>query len=299
MADTKISALPLVTVIDGSEYVALVQSGVTSKLPIGYVFQVMGSGDIAFALGYTPADAAYDQSFVGLLGGPGAIAVSGAVTATLGRMHDVSGTNYTIALPPVAGNNGKMLGFTTGGIITLDGDGSEEIDGQPTRVMGLAEHAVLRCDGTRWLRCVRHAVPLMAGLLRNAASTVTTATATKIDLNEGFDGNAGFLMADDVAHRINIVRTNEYLITAQVKADGANAITLAKAMVYQNGSPITSSARNLAATEGFFYSRQYRLDAGDYVELYVSHTSGANRDFGGAVLDRDSCLLSVVEIPSW
>ncbi len=91
------------------------------------------------------------------------VAITGGVTLTsaaFGYLHKITGTSgdYTINLPAVAGNAGKFIGFYVGDYsvatkkYTLDGNGSENIDGILNLTMMLCwdNRVILYCDGSGW-----------------------------------------------------------------------------------------------------------------------------------------------------
>lgn len=84
------------------------------------------------------------------------ISVTGAVAATLDRMHVVTGASaYTITLPSASGNAGRFVGFrgnqTAGVVITIDGSGSELLEDYYTTLPLLKGGMLtLYCDGTGW-----------------------------------------------------------------------------------------------------------------------------------------------------
>jgi hypothetical protein len=96
------------------------------------------------------------------------ISVTGAVTATIGRMHVCSGTSadYTVTLPAASGNTGKFIGFRMASgltkLVTLDGNSAETIDGLTTRIMRFNESAILFCDGSNWFKVAGRSVPMYA-----------------------------------------------------------------------------------------------------------------------------------------
>lgn len=82
------------------------------------------------------------------------VLVSGAVTldsTAFGKIHSCSGTsaNYTITLPTAVGSAGKMIAFKGEKVsalnkaITLDGSGSELIDGVLTRIFSTGGYVTL------------------------------------------------------------------------------------------------------------------------------------------------------------
>ena len=114
------------------------------------------------------------------------ISVTGAVTATIGRMHVCSGTSadYTVTLPAVSGNAGKSIGFRMSGaltkMVTLDGNSAEEIDGEIIRIMWANESAILFCDGTAWTKIGGKSIPMMVSAYSAADQTgLTSSVFTK------------------------------------------------------------------------------------------------------------------------
>ncbi len=89
------------------------------------------------------------------------VAITGTValtSASFGKLHKITGVSgaYTVTLPAVSGNGGKIIGFYVGEFsvasskYTLDGNGSETIDGGLTLAMCWDNRVLLYCDGTTW-----------------------------------------------------------------------------------------------------------------------------------------------------
>jgi hypothetical protein len=76
--------------------------------------------------------------------------------ADQGKIIDLSGASFTVTLPAAAtAGDGFLIGFkhngTDGQLYTIDGDGSETINGQTTKVLSQAEQAlILVSDGSNW-----------------------------------------------------------------------------------------------------------------------------------------------------
>jgi hypothetical protein len=150
------------------------------------------------------------------------ISITGATTATISRMHVCSGTSadYTVTLPAVSGNTGKFIGFRMAPgltkFVTLDGNGSETIDGATTRVMWALEVAILYCDGSTWTRVAGRFVQMncklaMTGTAQGAIGTGSTVA----QLNSTVFDNTG-KMADLANYRIVIKRTGSYRVWGSV-----------------------------------------------------------------------------------
>lgn len=84
------------------------------------------------------------------------IAITGAGNLTISRMHVCSGTtaDYTVTLPAVAGNTGKLVGIRGSTaltkIVTIDGNGAEKVDNQDTILLLAGMSYVFLCDGIGW-----------------------------------------------------------------------------------------------------------------------------------------------------
>ena len=122
----------------------------------------------------------------GVFHGAAEISVTGATTATIGKMHVCSGTtgDYTLTLPAASGNAGKILGVRMSPaltkLVTVDGNASETLDGATTRIMWAEESAILLCDGSNWFKIGGKSVPMRARLSRATdESTINAATWTQ------------------------------------------------------------------------------------------------------------------------
>jgi hypothetical protein len=244
---------------------------------------------------------------LGILHGASVVSVSGATTATIGKLHVCSGTTYTLTLPAASGNAGKILAayITATGLVTLDGNASETIDGALTRIMWAGETATLYCDGSNWFKIAGKSRP-MACIMRIAANQtgVVTSTLTKVLLDTTDINNTG-LVADTTNKRMNILRTSDYLlvgnivwasfspasvrvITQVTKNVGLAVLGNAEAYGVAAGSPAVQSV-----TPGI------PLVAGDYIELYAFQIAGSNQAVYGAAAPGASTNLALLEQPSW
>lgn len=123
------------------------------------------------------------------------VAVTTTATLTIGKHHVCTGTtaDYTVTLPAVAGNAGKLISVEMAAaltkLVTLDGNASETIDGELTRVMWAKETAILSCNGTTWTKVAGKSIPMMFAAFSTADQTgLTSGTAVKCALStEGYD----------------------------------------------------------------------------------------------------------------
>lgn len=162
------------------------------------------------------------------------VSITGATTlnsGAFGKMHACSGTtiNYTVGLPAVSGNAGKMIGFRMSPaltkLVTVDGNSSEAIDGALTRIMWANEAAVLMCDGTAWVKISGKGIPMVGKIGKTVAlaSNLTKDALTKVTLDTSVIDNTG-AMVDTTNNRIGILRSGLYSATASIQYD-ANVVT--------------------------------------------------------------------------
>jgi|GEM_PF-1418016 len=103
-----------------------------------------------------------------------------------------SGT-WTLTLPAAAtAGDGFVLNFLNigTGVVTMDGDGSETINGSTTLAFGYGEGCDLRCDGVNWHAIINGAMQKMAsGTVASAATLdITGLTAAYREIRLVFDG---------------------------------------------------------------------------------------------------------------
>lgn len=236
------------------------------------------------------------------------IAISSATTATISRMHECTATSadYSVTLPAVSGNTGKFIGFRIGSgstkLVTLDGNASEDIDGELTRPMWKGESAVLYCNGTAWRKISGRTIPMVATLTQlTTGQSITASATTKITFNTVNLDPSG-MVADDANDRMNIKRKGIYRLLGNIGFAGVN--TSGRMISWVEAPSGTSSGLiDHAITSGDHANvtspvagRAVSLNAGDTVELFVQQTtSGSQTTRPG----NENCLLHLEEVVSW
>lgn len=111
----------------------------------------------ALNLHVTPAQVDLSQPWVFSRFGLRVLSISGVTGITAGDKQTIylcGGAGYTVSLPPVADMTNAVLVFkkTAGGsAITIDGNGSETIDGATTKALSSQyDSIIIACDGTTW-----------------------------------------------------------------------------------------------------------------------------------------------------
>lgn len=231
------------------------------------------------------------------------VSITGAATITssgVGKVHLCTGTSadYAVNLPDSGMTAGDLIAFQMGTTstltkrVTLDATSGNLIDGVQTRVMWAYEVAILKWDGTNWCKVGGKSVAMSAAISRSGAQTIVTTTFVKIQLNTQ-DYNNG--MTTDVAtnYRITVPRPGLYTCRAYSNWDLAS-VTEATILVYKNGSYTALNSDNSTASvyRNIFVTDLPVLAAGDYIEAYVSHVTGADRNIGLG-------KLSVTEMAPW
>jgi len=156
------------------------------------------------------------------------IAVTGTATATIDRRHVCSGTtaNYTVTLPAASGNAGRRLWLRMSAaltkLVTLDGNGSETIDGALTRVMWAGESCELLSDGSNWFKVSGKTKPIEACARRVGSNQgIDPSTWTQIVMNSLTRGQA--FAWDSGNGRLVVPRDGTYLVSSYYYATGGPA----------------------------------------------------------------------------
>jgi hypothetical protein len=264
-----------------------------------------GAGTAAMTI-----DASQNTIFTGTVFGlnliTGTVSITGAATLTssaFGNLHQCTGTSvdYTVTLPAVSGNAGKVIGFQMSTaltkLVTLDGNASETIDGATTRVMWAGETAILYCDGTSWTKIGGKTIPMIAGQTVSTTQSVATSTLVKKTLGTATSSNCPASMNDTGNSRIVIARASNYLVQISSRIQNVSAQSSAESMLYKNGSEIAITDSFFGA--GFFPNPAVTLArafvVGDFLELYVRQYVGSNQTYGNF---SENCLVAT-EVPQW
>ena len=97
---------------------------------------------------------------------------------------NASGGGFTVTLPAASGNSGKKVGIkkivtdTSFNQITIDGNGSETIDGALTRKLNtFGEYMELICDGSNWLTVLHRCSTPWTSYTPTIGATTTAPTS--------------------------------------------------------------------------------------------------------------------------
>lgn len=227
---------------------------------------------------------------------PTEVSVTGATTLTstaFGKLHVLTNSAYTVTLPAASGNAGKVIGFRVGpavaGVITIDGNGSELVDGLLAKVVGQGESVVLECDATGWhsIASSHQRRPGLFAATHNASQTgIVTSTFTKVILQtEAVDLDGWFVpgaTAVDALSRYTPKRRGYYLFTGSVLYATAADQTAVRCLLYKNGSQDTglgwtpASGTSFVAVGGTAVA--HANGTTDYFEMFTHQASGSNKD---------------------
>ena len=233
------------------------------------------------------------------------ISVTTTATATISRMHVCSGTtaDYTVTLPTAIGNAGKFIGvrMATGltKLVTLDGNGTETIDGSLTRVMWAGESAILLSDGANWFKVAGKSLPMVCTMHQvGGDQTFTSGVVSKVTGLTVLSENVA--MGNVASSRIDFKRPAAYVVSgcasfANFSAQSARALVQAKitgAFLWNAEAPALSSS----STSPFGVKTKAGILVGDYAELFGYQNSGANQVTDGT---NGVTFISAVEILAW
>ncbi len=239
------------------------------------------------------------------------ISITGAVTATISRQHAISGTSasYTITLPAVAGNTGKFISFrvaqlaSASKLYTLDGNGSETIDGALTRILWAGESCVLYCNGTAWFKIAGKTLPMLCTMRINAIQTgVLPSTVTKCNVNQADADNTG-MMANVGSSRIDVLRPGTVMVYGAIIFVGlAGNATRVFSSFTQNGVTLPVEPETFGVLGGYaspFGCLSTPAAAGDYIELYGFQSGGSTEAFYSSGATGSAASVTVQEMITW
>lgn len=207
------------------------------------------------------------------------VSITTTATATLSKLHVCSGTsaNYTVTLPSVSGNAGKLIAFRMSPaltkIVTIDaGTGVTiygfSVSGQ-TRKMWAKESAILYCDGFNWHAIANNTIPMSCNMAR-ATALGGGSGALNIPMDTTVSDPTG-QMADTTTHfGITFIRPGTYLMlgTASYSSLASNATNI-QAKLNVNGTQVRNVTAN--GLSGAYLSVECAhtgpVSAGDYLTL--------------------------------
>lgn len=251
--------------------------------------------DLIDTLGYTQIDWASP------------VQVTGATILSIGKHHVCSGTtvNYPVTLPAVSGNAGKLLSVEMSGaltnLVTVGGNVSETIDGEPTRIMWAKEMAILLCNGTQWTKVGGKSIPFIGTISCISMNQLfSVGVYTKIACNT-FSGN-NHLNAIAVNNTINVPRSNTYNVSFAVRYNSTNTAVGVNMAAMGSESAQTAvvymyrpASLNTTATG----SITIEAVGGSYIGLWGYFTGGSFTTSTVQNAALKQTFLSVHEIPQW
>lgn len=226
--------------------------------------------------------------------------------AAFGKMHVCKGTsaNYTVVLPTAVGNAGKIIGFrmadyaTLSKLVTIDGAGSEMLDGQAIRIMWADESAIIMSDGVGWKKISGRVINFCSRAHLSSNQTLPAAALTKVTLNAlSFGFSAAHGVFDAVNNRFVIPRQATWSFQGGVNFTVGSAGNSIIAQLNKNGSNLQqlasaqqTSSNNLTLTgAGTFALLQN--DTLDLNAFSISANTIGGVEYGS--------FLSAFEVYSW
>lgn len=262
-----------------------------------------------YVLTYDASASAAKKVLISSLGGGGGLTVTAAsvttsnVTGVEGTLHnlDVSGMtanrDFNLPTPSAAGKRvGVRLSTGDATYALLLKANSSEI----TRVFITGEIMIFVSTGTGagdW--AVEHdgRIPCVARLSSTGTQSISNATSTKVTLSVSDFDNAS--INDTANYRINIRRTNKYILSGGCRYNNLSANTIRLTLWIRD----TSSANALQLVETFAAIGGYPgisiattkdRTAGDQVDLYTYQNSGSSETLNLATGDSHLELVEVL-----
>jgi len=218
---------------------------------------------------------------------PDLVTKTAAYTATLADNVILANGNtgaFTVTLPAASGNEDKVytiVNIGTSNSITVDGDGSEQIQGATTITLtNQYDYVSIVCIGTAWL--ITSSSPLPErwpsfSVYKGSGQTITTATTTKVTWDtEDFD--VGSMFASD---KFSPTVKGKYLLTAGIGWAGLLADgSVQNIEIYKNGASAhrIDMSSGGAVSQSSFVSAVVDNDGNDYFEVYITHNHGSDRN---------------------
>jgi uncharacterized membrane protein len=178
---------------------------------------------------------------------------------------DATSAAFTATLPTAVGNTGKVLRFkkidSSSNIVTIDGNGSETIDGILTRKLGSQyDELTIASDGSNWVE-ISGGETISAKYTLGAGTGITTNTAIAYS-SKSWDYNNNVSSGVFTATRPGL-----YLVTASIYI--AAAVTI---YIWKNGSSFK---------QGQLGSNGEPSQVDGYVRLAVGDTIDIRPDANG------------------
>lgn len=266
------------------------------------------AGSITLSTAYGAASIkriASDSWWVGGALNQSEISITGATTLTdsaFGSMQVCTGTtvDYTVTLPAAAGNAGKSIQIRMSSaltkLVTVDGNGSETIDGVASRVMRASESAVFLCDGTGWAITNYRGNPFRASAVKTANQSVAATAFTKVTFDsEEYDFGGAFDLANS---RFICARAGTYAIAGGIAVSFTASGDSGSFRIYKNGAQVRYAAFasvSASTTAGMSGSAYLQLAVGDIIESYIYNGSPGARDVVGNAT-AGTTVLSISEV---
>lgn len=241
---------------------------------------------------------------------PSAITENALTTTTTvavyGGAYQVSCTvACTVELPTVTASTGETIAVcvddASAGLVTLDGNGAQTINGLTTRVMVPGECANLIVRAGEWKKTSGKQANLTATASRIMSDTSALAAATPTIIGMDTLESGSSFMWDSGNGRLKAIRPGLYRVTISLFFEGVTPGD--RIVVVTTKSGVSTAAlgyfdESAGRTEigSLFSFPDITLAIGDYVQAVVQD------EMGGARVNGDSSLpgrISLTEVSTW
>lgn len=308
MSDSKISALTPAGAITRDEILPLVQSGGNVRATLAEVtavpVQTSAPANPVVGSLWWDSDAvsvstgSIDWAHPVLIG-------STPTTLSVGKHHIITETSAdrTHTLPAVSGNTGQMVSIaiasTTTYMVTIDGSGSETIDGALIRKMHNNETAILLCDGTSWTKIGGNSIPMTAAIYMSNNQNFSASagySTTKLALDTAVSAPTVASMLDLGNYQLIIPRDSIYNIYFAGRKEISNSSNTAYLLEIISQTWGYSTGNNYDGLQGFELGTP--ISSGTAISAKFAYHDGS---FSTTVFSPYAwtTYMTLTEIPQW
>jgi hypothetical protein len=245
---------------------------------------------------------------------------TGAYTVTTGDEGDMILCNatsgaFTVTLPAAAtAGDGFAVRIkktdSSTNAVTIDGNGSETIDGQTTYILyNQYDSAHLVCDGSNWhVMTLAQQLPDCSGMMIGQSTNNATATTiTALDTYYPIAGTWTSINARGMTQTLTtglttVGKDSDYIANADISIISSRSTVVVTGSWLVNGSPVGPRIRHKLGTGSdvvglALYTKLIGLSASDTIQFGVTMLTGEGGTAGDTVTVENGAI-SITECPS-
>jgi hypothetical protein len=231
--------------------------------------------------------------------------VSKTTTYTATTSDDLilcSGSAFTVTLYAASGNSGKQIRFkktdsSTANTITIDGNGSETIDGALTYTLDVQyEEVTLVCDGSNWYVLEKYVPAIIAKYYQSSGQSISNNTITILNFDTS-EINNNFTVTTGASWSAAIPKAGKYEIKCASVINISGSPTGVNLYLYKNTAAADLFNRDIATssdTFGVVGSTIISFAKGDTLDARIKQGSGLSQNTSSAI-DSAHCTYISIE----